>query len=237
MQGFRPTETGFTLRNGRFYEFCRHAASHLNESFVFIIDEINRGNLSKIFGELMVLMEPDKRGPLWQTPLAYSSDQTFFVPENVFLLGLMNTADRSLAVVDYALRRRFAFFSLDPQFEAEKFSSHLQSLGITQGLIQQIRQRIGDLNHETREDQSNLGRGFCVGHSFFCTSRNKQTSEVEWYRQIITTEIIPLLEEYWFDNSNRIALWRERLLSGNLSLSNDPDPKSVFYFLLRVEEA
>jgi MoxR-like ATPase len=215
VQGFRPIEKGFALKKGRFFEFCRQAASNLGEKYVFIIDEINRGNLSKIFGELMLLIEPDKRSPAWATPLAYSSaGETFYVPENVFLLGLMNTADRSLAVVDYALRRRFAFFTLDPQFESEKFSSHLNSLGVSDSLIRQIRQRIGDLNREIREDQTNLGRGFCVGHSFFCAVRDKLLTEAEWYRQVIQTEILPLLEEYWFDNPNRVLLWRERLLSG-----------------------
>lgn len=163
----------------------------------------------------MLLIEPDKRSPAWQMPLAYSSaGETFFVPDNVFLLGLMNTADRSLAVVDYALRRRFAFFTLNPQFESEKFSSHLKSLGVSESLIRQIRQRMGDLNREIREDQTNLGRGFCVGHSFFCAARDKLSTEEEWYRQVIRTEILPLLEEYWFDNSNRVSLWRERLLAG-----------------------
>jgi MoxR-like ATPase len=215
VQGFRPVENGFALKSGRFFAFCREAASNLGDKYVFIIDEINRGNLSKIFGELMLLIEPDKRSPAWEMPLAYSSvGERFYVPENVFLLGLMNTADRSLAVVDYALRRRFSFFILDPQFESEKFASHLKSLNVSDSLIRQIRQRMGDLNREIREDQTNLGRGFCVGHSFFCAARDKLLTEEEWYRQVIQTEIMPLLGEYWFDNFNRVSLWRDRLLSG-----------------------
>ena len=215
VQGFRPVENGFKLKNGCFYEFCRNAASNLSRKYVFIIDEINRGNLSKIFGELMLLIEPDKRSPAWEMPLAYSlAGEMFYVPDNVFLLGLMNTADRSLAVVDYALRRRFAFFTLDPQFEAEKFSSHLNSLGVSEGLIRQIVQRMGSLNHEIREDHANLGRGFCIGHSFFCSARDKSLSEGEWYKQVVQTEIVPLLEEYWFDNPNRVSVWRGNLLSG-----------------------
>jgi hypothetical protein len=216
VQGFRPVESGFALRNGPlFFDFCRRAMSNLGEKYVFIIDEINRGNLSKIFGEMMLLIEPDKRTPAWETSLAYSvAEEKFYVPENVFLLGLMNTADRSLAVVDYALRRRFAFFTLDPQFESEKFAHHLKSRGLSENLIRQIRQRMGDLNREIREDQTNLGRGFCIGHSFFCDARDKLATEEEWYRQVIETEIAPLLEEYWFDNPNRVASWRDRLLSG-----------------------
>jgi hypothetical protein len=214
VQGFRPVENGFELRNGRFFEFCRTATSHLNQDYVFIIDEINRGNLSKIFGDLMLLIEPDKRNPTWEIPLAYSKrGEKFYVPENVFLLGLMNTADRSLAVIDYALRRRFAFFTLDPQFHSDKFSTYLKTLSISDNLISQIRDRMGELNQEIRGDQTNLGRGFCIGHSFFCKARDKLVSEEEWYQQVIRTEIVPLLEEYWFDNPSRVSTWRERLLS------------------------
>ena len=90
---------------------------------MFVIDEVNRGNLSKIFGELMMLIEPDKRGPDYAIPLAYSTSpiHRFYVPDNVYLLGMMNTADRSLAVVDYALRRRFAFVTLEPAFGEDRF--------------------------------------------------------------------------------------------------------------------
>jgi DNA polymerase III delta prime subunit len=215
IQGYRPTSSGFTLRNGRFFEFCRRAGERPKEKYVFIIDEINRGNLSKIFGELMLLLEADKRGPDWALPLAYSeSEVTFFVPENVYLLGLMNTADRSLAVVDYALRRRFGFVHIDPQFESDKFKLHLNGKGISEHLIALIRQRLGDLNREIEGDQANLGRGFCIGHSFFCTERDELTTEEEWYRLIIETEVMPLLGEYWFDSSSRVSTWRERLLAG-----------------------
>jgi hypothetical protein len=212
IQGYRPTANGFELRTGRFLEFCRLAEKSPKQRFVFIIDEINRGNLSKILGELMLLIEADKRGPNWSLPLAYSNtNETFSVPENVYLLGLMNTADRSLAVVDYALRRRFGFCDLIPEFNSEKFGSHLRSNDISDELIELIRQRIGELNKEISGDQVNLGRGFCIGHSFFCTKRDEISSEAEWYNLVIDTEIIPLLEEYWFDNPNKVAHWRERL--------------------------
>ena len=215
IQGYRPTSAGFALRNGRFFDFCRQAAEHPNEKYVFIIDEINRGNLSKIFGELMILIEADKRGKRWEIPLAYSeTDEKFFVPENVYLLGLMNTADRSLAVVDYALRRRFGFFDLSPQFESEKFRAHLRGEGVSDDLVNLIKQRLGDVNREIEGDQANLGRGFCIGHSFFCAKRDALSTEEEWYRLIIETEIMPLLEEYWFDSPTRISTWRERLLTG-----------------------
>ena len=214
IQGYRPSDSGFQLRNGKFFDFCRQAAADPNHTYVFIIDEINRGNLSKIFGELMMLIEADKRGSRWSMPLAYGeADEPFFVPENVYLLGLMNTADRSLAVVDYALRRRFGFIDLKPQFDSEKFHAHLRGNGISDGLIHRIQQRLGDLNQEIGGDQANLGSGFCIGHSFFCSERDELPEE-DWYRLIIETEVLPLLAEYWFDSPDRVETWRGRLLPG-----------------------
>jgi MoxR-like ATPase len=215
IQGYRPTENGFALRDGRFLDFCRRAATAPDVRHVFIIDEINRGNLSKIFGELMLLIEADKRGPNWQLPLAYARQgEQFYVPENVYLLGLMNTADRSLAVVDYALRRRFAFVDLIPRFETEKFAQYMEANGISDKVVHLIRQRVGTLNRKIEEDRTNLGRGFAIGHSFFCISRENSVEETAWYRQIIETEIVPLLEEYWFDSPSRVAEMRDSLLAG-----------------------
>ena len=215
VQGYRPEGSGFALKNGRFFEFCRRAKASLSDRYVFVIDEINRGNLSKIFGELMLLIEADKRSPAWEVPLVYNrGGEKFFVPDNVYILGLMNTADRSLAVVDYALRRRFSFFDLAPQFEFKKFRTELEKNGISASLLEQITQRMKDLNQEISGDQANLGSGFCVGHSFFCTKREPQSTEAEWYRQIIENEIAPLLKEYWFDNAEKASKWVDRLLSG-----------------------
>lgn len=215
VQGYRPDTDGFSLTSGRFLNFCRRAGQNLGQKHVFIIDEINRGNLSKIFGELMLLIEPDKRQSQWSVPLAYDVEgEKFFVPENVFLLGMMNTADRSLAVVDYALRRRFVFFDLVPRFESNKFVVHLRSQGISESLIRIIQQRMSELNSEIRGDATNLGPGFCIGHSFYCAPRDKLATEEKWFRQIVDTEIAPLLREYWFDNSSRAASWRGRLLAG-----------------------
>ena len=215
IQGYRPTDDGFRLKNGSFHNFCRRAQSNPHVEHVFIIDEINRGNLSKIFGETMMLIEADKRGPGFGISLPYGDGgDKFFVPENVYLLGLMNTADRSLALVDYALPRRFGFHELVPKFDSEKFHAHLDGMGITDDLIGLIKERIGRLNEEIAGDKANLGRGYCIGHSCFCASRDKALSEQEWYRQIINTEVIPLLEEYWFDAPSKVEEWSERLLSG-----------------------
>jgi hypothetical protein len=200
VQGWRPTSTGgFSLRNGPFYEFCRSAADRPGLPYIFIVDEINRGNLSKILGELMMLIEPDKRGPEYAMRLTYSGtdDAEFFVPENVHIIGLMNTADRSLALVDYALRRRFAFHGLEPHVDSDRFAAHLESQGVGRELISEIRSRIRVLNEEICRNP-HLGRGFQIGHSYFC-AYDHSVSDAGWYASIIEYEIAPLIREFWFD--------------------------------------
>jgi 5-methylcytosine-specific restriction protein B len=215
IQGFRPTDNGhFELKNGIFYQFCRKAQRDLNQRpWVFVIDEINRGNMSKIFGELMMLIEPDNRGKSFAIPLTYSkaADETFFVPENVHVIGLMNTADRSLAMVDYALRRRFRFLTLSPAFGSDAFRQYLLDRGAEQQLAQKIARRFSELNREIAEDEKNLGPGYQIGHSFFCSSTGVVPDE-KWYRRIIELEIRPLLEEYWLDDQSKVNGIVERLL-------------------------
>lgn len=203
IQGYRPTESGaFTLKNGVFYEFCKRASNDLEHAYVFVVDEINRGNLSKILGEVMMLVESDKRGPEWAVPLTYSNDSTtkFFVPANLHLLGMMNTADRSLAMVDYALRRRFAFFDVIPAFDHDLFGKYLRERGVQAGLIEAIKSRMRDLNRQIEEDRD-LGHGFCIGHSYFCCMNEGVVPDFAWYARIIKSEIAPLIREYWFDKS------------------------------------
>ena len=212
VEGFRPTETGFALKPGKFVEFCRQAEGDPERTYVFIIDEINRGNLSKILGELMVLIEPDKRDADWAMPLA-SGRAPFFVPSNVYLLGLMNTADRSLAVVDYALRRRFGFVDVRANLTSPKFREELAGAGVTEGLITTVIDRIGALNAEIVGDVANLGPGFAIGHSFFCGGPNPSEDGVEWYRRVVRTEIAPLLREYWFDAPAKAEQWTSQLLA------------------------
>ena len=211
VQGWRPTETGgFQRSDGIFHRFCTEALRRHTERFVFIIDEINRGNLSKIFGELMMLIEPDKRVIRYAMPLTYykSTDGRFFVPRNVYLIGLMNTADRSLAMVDYALRRRFVFFDLEPAFEAKGFSDLLESRGASHELIERIRLRMRSLNDEIAKNP-HLGRGFRIGHSYFCPGEQTVPDEA-WYRAVVLSEIALLIEEYWSDQSELAkTLFRE----------------------------
>lgn len=211
VQGYRPSGDGFILRQGKFVDFCVKALAAPNKKFVFIVDEINRGNLSRILGELMLLIESDKREAKWATALAYS-DSKFFVPENVFILGLMNTADRSLAVVDYALRRRFAFVGLRSRIDGTKFETELRRCGVPGDVIARIRERVGSLNAAIIGDIANLGPGFEIGHSFFCAGPMAEESADAWYRRVIKTEILPLLREYWFDAPSNVEAWEHRLL-------------------------
>lgn len=212
VEGYRPTADGFELKPGKFVEFCRRAEADPQNSFVFVIDEINRGNLSKILGELMLLIEADKRSPDWAMPLA-SGKVPFYVPRNVYLLGLMNTADRSLAVVDYALRRRFAFVDLSPKLTSPKLRSQLYQAGVPENVIAALIMRVGELNEEIASDTANLGRGFEIGHSFFCTSPSELEDGWTWYQRVIRTEVLHLLREYWFDSPGKVAKWESELLA------------------------
>jgi 5-methylcytosine-specific restriction protein B len=202
IMGFRPAATGFELKKGPFYSFCKKAEMDSENDYFFIIDEINRGNLSKIFGELFMLIENDKRGVSLQ--LLYS-DEKFSVPSNVYIIGMMNTADRSLAMLDYALRRRFAFFEFSPAFETEGFRTYRQEKSNKK--FDNLIAAIEKLNVAIENDDT-LGRGFRIGHSYFCTE-----SEIDdmWLNAVITYEIVPLLNEYWFDEPSKVRDWEHVL--------------------------
>jgi 5-methylcytosine-specific restriction endonuclease McrBC GTP-binding regulatory subunit McrB len=222
--GFRPTASGWQLTSGVFYQFCKDAAADPGRTYVFVIDEINRGNLSRIFGEALSLLEDDKRGRL-SVRLAYSTAEEegaafgkdtednglFTVPANIILIGLMNTADRSLAVVDYALRRRFSFVTLSPRFDDERFHAFLASRGISEQLRDIIRDRMEDLNRRIAADRRNLGHGFEIGHSFFCP-KEQVVDERAWFRSVILYDIAPLLNEYWFEDREKASAAIKRLL-------------------------
>lgn len=210
VQGFRPTKGGgFALKDGPFMKFCDAALQDPEQPYVLVIDEINRGNVSKIFGELMVLLEADKRSAAWAQMLAYAEedDDPFFVPPNLYVIGMMNTADRSLALVDYALRRRFAFHDIEPAFEEESFDALLQARGVPPELCASIRKRFACLNGEISADRT-LGSGYRVGHSYFCGA---ETFDDGWYDRILEKEIVPLLQEYWPDEPDRVAKARATL--------------------------
>ena len=204
MMGYKPVEDGFELKYGIFYRFCQKAANQPDKEFFFIIDEINRGNMSKIFGELLMLIEKGYRGT--KATLAYNG-LSFSVPKNLYIIGMMNTADRSLAMIDYALRRRFSFFEVEPGFDSEGFI-HYQN-GLNNETLNELVNKVKDLNREISLDKS-LGKGFCIGHSYFC---GRDVCTEEWLHSIVDYDILPMLSEYWFDDANKLQRW-ENILQG-----------------------
>ncbi len=204
VMGYKPTENGgFRLQNGIFYRFCIEAANNPSQKYFFIIDEINRGNLSKIFGELLMAIENECRGS--KITLAYSN-KLFSVPENIYIIGMMNTADRSLALMDYALRRRFSFKELKPAFMSNNFKHYQENLG--SDLFDRLIQQIIELNNEIIDDDS-LGSGFCIGHSYFCNLKDATEDQL---KMIVKHDILPTLAEYWFDDKAKYNKWESRLI-------------------------
>lgn len=203
VQGYRPAKEGFELRKGVFYNFCKEAEKDDEKKlYFFIIDEINCGNLSKIFGELMMLIEKDKHGEKIALPY---SDELFSVPSNVRIIGMMNTADRSLAFMDYALRRRFAFFDIAPAFASDGFRKELAKKNSPK--TEKLIETVIALNKAISEDES-LGDGFRIGHSYFCPVADIDDSRL---KAAVEFEILPLLKEYWFDDPAKFREWANKL--------------------------
>ncbi len=203
--GYRPTKKGgFKLKSGPFIDFCEKARKDKKNEYFLIIDEINRGNISKIFGELLVLIENDKRDT-YSVDLAYQGKnedyKNFTIPSNLYIIGLMNTADRSLALMDFALRRRFAFYRINPLFEEEKFKTYAQSIPYLNDIIPFIKK----LNDKIKDDES-LGEGFMIGHSYFSNFKEKESQEEikNKLELILEYEIEPMLKEYWYDEKDKL---------------------------------
>jgi len=205
VMGYRPDGSGFKLQYGAFYTFCKKAAADPDKGWYFIIDEINRGNISKIFGELLMLIESDKRNNDYTVRLQ-GMEEPFFVPDNVYIIGMMNTADRSIALIDYALRRRFAFYTIEPAFKNENFLDYLEEKNSKN--LRDIIGQISELNVEIVKDQL-LGPGYQIGHSYFVTD---EPIDDKLLRDIILYEIKPLLSEYWVDNVDKVRNWTIKLL-------------------------
>lgn len=204
IMGYKPCEDSFSLQHGIFYEFCHRAANDPSRDYFFIIDEINRGNLSKIFGELLQLIEVDYREKAIR--LAYSKDELFAVPSNLYIIGMMNTADRSLAMIDYALRRRFSFFDMAPGFDSEGFAEYSKS--IPSPYFGKLVKAVKAVNDDILKDDS-LGKGFLIGHSYLVQpvhgdDRDENLFDYDMTESIIEFDLIPLVSEYWFDNENRL---------------------------------
>lgn len=196
VQGIRPSEDGFTRRDGVFFNFCTKARRSPDKKFVFIIDEINRGNISKILGELMMLIEADKRSKKYAIKLTYSEeeDEKFYVPQNVYIVGCMNTADRSLAIVDYALRRRFAFCPIKPEFN-EAFKAFLVSRGISESNVDALIGKVTAANNLI----ATIDNGLEIGHSYFCQTDGAEDFAA-WWADVCVYELFPYVREICFDN-------------------------------------
>ena len=206
IMGYRPNaDGGFDLVEGPFYSFCERAREDAERDYFFIIDEINRGNISKIFGELLMLIEADKRGG--QGLRMLYNNEVFSVPENVHIIGMMNTADRSLAVLDYALRRRFGFFEMSPGFTTEQFGRFME--GEDSSALESLVRTIVALNQDIASDPG-LGRGFEVGHSYLSAGEASREDDL-WLVSVVEDELVPLLEEYWFDQPERAEQWSAAL--------------------------
>ena len=201
VMGYKPEGDSFELKHGVFYDFCKKAENDSDNSYFFIIDEINRGNMSKIFGELLMLIERDYRGT--SAKLAYNGE-LFSVPENLYIIGMMNTADRSLAMIDYALRRRFSFFDIEPGFETQGFEKY--QYVIDNDICDDVVEKVIELNKAISSDRT-LGPGFCIGHSYFCGLDKCSNDDVI---SVVEYDILPMLREYWFDDEKSYKYWAEQ---------------------------
>lgn len=217
IRGWRPVGDGkLTLVDGPFVEMMKAAAKDPKSRHLVVIEEINRGNPAQIFGEMLTLLEVDKRTPNEALELSYkrSDGERVFIPDNLYVIGTMNIADRSLALVDLALRRRFAFIDLEPTL-GKPWHDWVQSqCGIDSEILVEIEKRLIALNSEISAD-TGLGPQFRVGHSYVTPPFGIPISDArEWFRQVVDTEIGPLLDEYWFDALEKSRKARERLLEG-----------------------
>lgn len=203
IEGLKPQMDGsFTPEKGIFYEIADRAENDPENNYFLVIDEINRGNISKIFGELMMLIENDKRDN-FSLRLAYSKEY-FSVPSNLYIIGTMNTADRSLTLVDYALRRRFSFFTLEPAFGTNKFNAFLHDkMKLSEPYIQKINKAMKQVNTIIEEK---LSKDFLIGHSYFISNDETIESFDEWYDDIVEFEIMPMIEEYFFDDEASVQV-------------------------------
>lgn len=215
IQGYKPSGTGLIDSQGTFFSLCEEAKmDNKQNKYFLIIDEINRGNINKIFGDTMSLIEADMRGEEHSISLTYSKNgEKFYVPENVYIIGTMNTADRSIVEFDYAFRRRFSFYDLKPIY-GEKFKEYLKDKGISAKLANKIAAAVTSLNEKlVKENQQYINEALQVGHSYF-TPTGVVENENEWYRNVVNYEIRTLLDVYYkFSDRNKIDDRIKELLS------------------------
>lgn len=216
--GWRPKGAGgLALVNGIFLEFVEAAKAEPDRPFVLVIEEINRGNPAQIFGEMLTLLENSKRNREDAIELAYHTDkqERVYVPRNLHVIGTMNIADRSLALVDLALRRRFAFVNLEPLFNERWSDWCAKQCGFPIDVIVHMREKMTALNEEIGLDRS-LGMQFRIGHSYVTPPADSLISDPKmWFKDVVETEILPLLEEYWFDAPEKVTAAARNLLKGH----------------------
>ena len=217
VRGWRPDGDGhLSLIDGVFLESVEAARAEPDRPFVVIIDEINRGNPAQIFGEMLTLLENDKRREEEAIELAYRRElgERVFIPQNLYVIGTMNIADRSLALVDLALRRRFAFVTLETVLNESWRKWCVERAGMDEAVLAEVRRRMTDLNDEISADRT-LGAQFKIGHSYVTPAPGDTIQDTTaWFREIVEAEIEPLLEEYWFDNLDKVAKSKAQLLAG-----------------------
>lgn len=216
IRGYRPNSDGtLALVDGPFMEAIEDA-TNASQPFVVVIEEINRGNPAQIFGEMLTLLEADKRSSEDAMQLTYKrrSGERVFVPPNLYVIGTMNIADRSLALVDLALRRRFAFIDLEPKLNSAWRDYLKNSAGFSSEFISKVESKLSALNEEISND-SRLGPQFCIGHSYVTPPEEAEIRDADlWLRQVIETEISPLLMEYWFDDRDKASSLIDELKRG-----------------------
>jgi 5-methylcytosine-specific restriction protein B len=223
VRGWRPTGSvqgsgTLTLHDGVFLQMVSAALAAPAQRHVLVIEEINRGNPAQIFGELLTLLEAGKRTPRDAMQLGYPDadgvHRPVHVPENLFVIGTMNTADRSLALVDLAFRRRFAFIDLEPSLGEPWRTYVVDKRQMEPGAAREIEQRLERLNATISTD-SRLGKAFRIGYSYVTPHQSLDgRSTRDWFAEVVASELKPLLQEYWFDAPEQAAREVERLLEG-----------------------
>ncbi len=219
VRGWRPTGEGkLSLADGVFMEAIKAASKDPASKFVVVIEEINRGNPAQIFGELLTLLEAGKRTPNEALELCYpdadGKRRPVHIPENLYVVGTMNIADRSLALVDLALRRRFAFVGLEPRLGTAWRDWVIKECAVDPALVADIEHRITELNDQIAAE-ARLGKQFRIGHSYVTPAHRLEAGDTKkWFQQVVETEIGPLLDEYWFDAPDEAQKACARLLQG-----------------------
>ncbi|EFV93343.1 ATPase [Dietzia cinnamea P4] len=218
VRGWRPSiaQDGsgqLVLTDGPLLQHAERARSQPDIPHVLVIEEVNRGNPAQSFGEMLTLIESTKRTARDALTLSYPrhADEKYYLPDNFFIVGTMNIADRSLALVDFALRRRFCFETLEPSFTSAWASFASKRLPNDPGLVATIRTRVSDLNEAITQDPA-LGSAFQIGHSYFTPSETVSNGR-EWYAGVVESEVAPLLAEYWFDDPARADRAKSALLA------------------------